>query len=53
MFTKTHLCLKLNQISTETEIKKVKVELEMAQPLYTLPLNTKRAKMIFSSNNRY
>ena len=51
MFTKTHFCLKLNQVSTETEIKKVKVELEMAQPLFTLPLNTKREKMNVSSNN--
>ena len=29
MFTKTHFCLKLNQVSTETEIKKVIVELEI------------------------
>ena len=49
MFTKTHFCLKLNQVSTETEIKEVKVE--MAQPLFTLTLNTKREKMNFSSNN--
>ena len=53
MFTKTHFCLKLNQVSTETEIKKVIVELEIAQPLFTLTLNTKREKMIFSSKNRY
>ena len=53
MFTKAHFCLKLNQVSTETKIKEVKVELEMAQPLFTLPLYTKREAMNFNYNNRY